>query len=54
MDEAKYIIFKMEEASAGVMNDGASNFCGIEESLTGAKILNADTHSKLKALILLA
>ena len=35
MDEAKSVIFQMEEASTGTMNDGASNVCGIEESPTG-------------------
>ena len=47
MDESTAVVFTMEEDYAGAMNDGSSNFCGIEEALTGAESLNLDAHSNL-------
>ena len=46
MDAAISVVFLMEEASTGEIND-ASNSCGIEEAPTCNKILNADDHSNL-------
>ena len=52
MDESTSFVFEIEEASTGIMNDGASNGCGIEQTPTGAKTLNSDSHSKLLKLLL--
>ena len=44
MDEATSVVFEMEEASEGTMNDGASKVCGIEEVPTCAESLNTHAH----------
>ena len=47
MDEATFIVFEMEEYSAGRMNDGTSHVRVIEEAPTAAGSLNSETHSNL-------